>query len=186
MDTGKIIKAFPKFLTVEVSSLLNKVSLKSEYQISDTFEVVINSEKLEIPCRIYFEEPNEKQLTETELLILNCLFTRHHDGFVRQQRLEKVLLSNEYWITPFIMRLLGEYLIEILDVIEKNLSDEWVDNLTCFIEENNSFFETTKRRINSYWNCYYRNKFYIKEDYVGFRILTRLEKNTEKERKISL
>ena len=179
-EIEKIVKAFPEFLKDDVLSLLNKVSLKSEHQVSDTFPVVVDGEKLDIPYRIYFEEPNEKHLTETELLILNCLFTRHNNGFIRQQRLERIFTSNEYWISPFIMQLLGEYVVETLFTIEKNLSDKWIDNLTHFIEENNSFFETTKRRVMSYWDCYYRNSFNFREDYVGFQILEELEKNTKK------
>ena len=170
----KITQAFPDFLNSDVLSLLQKVSLKSEHQISQTFEVIVDSEKLEIPYRIYFEEPNVKNLTETELLILNCLFTRHNDGFVRQKKLEQILLSDEYWIAPFIMQLLGEYVCEILLTIEKDLSDTLLDNLIRFIEENPKFFETTKSRIVSYWNCYYRNRLLNEESYVGFRILTKL------------
>ena len=180
-EIEKIAKAFPEFLKDDVLSLLNKVSLKSGLQISDTFfTVIVNGEKLDIPYRIYFEEPNEKNLTGTELLILNCLFTRHDNGFIRQQRLERIFASNEYWVSPFIMQLLGEYVVEILFTIETNLSDKWINNLTLFIEENTSFFETTKRRVISYWDCYYRNNFNVKENYVGFQILEKLEKNAKK------
>ena len=59
--------------------------------------------------------------------------------------------------------------------IEKNLSDKWIDNLTRLIEENNAFFEKTSQRIVSYRDCYYRREFYIRETYVGFRILKKLE-----------
>lgn len=173
-DTEKIVRAFPEFLKNDVLSLLEKVSLKGEHGISEPFQVFVESEKLEIPYRIYFEEPNIKNLTETELLIFNCLFTRHDNGFIRQKSLEQIVLSNEYWITPFVVQLLGEYVREILEVVEKNLSDTLLDNIIRFIEENPKFFETTKSRIMSYWNCYYRSRISNKETYVGFRILTKL------------
>jgi len=173
-DTEKIVRAFPEFLKNDVLSLLEKVSLKGEHGISEPFQVFVESEKLEIPYRIYFEEPNIKNLTETELLIFNCLFTRHDNGFIRQKSLEQIVLSNEYWITPFVVQVLGEYVREILEVVEKNLSDTLLDNIIRFIEENPKFFETTKSRIMSYWNCYYRSRISNKETYVGFRILTKL------------
>jgi hypothetical protein len=173
-DREKIIQAFPAFLKDNVSSLLEKISLTGEHNISRTFEVIVAREKLKIPYRIYFEEPKTENLTETELLILNCLFTRHNDGFIRQKKLAQILSSGEYWITPFVMQILGEYVREILLTVEENLSGRLLDNLVLFIEENPKFFETTKSRVTSYWNCYYRNPRSSQTTYVGFRILTKI------------
>jgi hypothetical protein len=187
-NTEKIVRAFPAFLKNDVLSFLEKVSLKGEHEISEPFVVFVESEKLEIPHRIYFEEPNIKSLTETELLILNCLFTRHHNGFIRQKSLEQIVLSDEYWITPFIVQLLGEYVREILEVVEENLSNILLNNIVRFIAENPKFFETTKSRIISYWNSYYRNRsfdenyrnpIFDKETYVGFRILNKISLHAE-------
>jgi hypothetical protein len=173
-DTEKIVQAFPTFLKNDILSLLKKVSLKSEHDISEAFEIVVEAEKLEIPYRVYFEIPIIENLTETELLILNCLFTRHQDGFIRQNSLKQILESNEYWTTPFVIQLLGEYVREILLTIEENLSDALLNNINRFIEENPKFFETTKSRMISYWNCYYRNRTSNEERYVGFRILDKV------------
>lgn len=169
-DEEKIIEAFPSFLKDNVSSLISKVELKGEHPISDSFEVILDNEKLAVPYRIYFEEPKEQSLNKTELLIVNCLFTRHHNGFIRQKRLEQILLSDEYWMTPFIVQLLGEYVREIILTIEDNLTENLLKNLRRFIRENPKFFETTKSRMISYWNCYYRTEFPNKENYVGFKI----------------
>ena len=173
-DKEKIIQAFPGFLKDNVSTLPEKISLKGEHNISRTFEVIVARETLKIPYRIYFEEPEIENLTETELLVLNCLFTRHSDGFIRQKKPGQIISSGEYWITPFVMQLLGEYVREILSTVEENLSGALLDNLVLFIEENPKFFETTKSRVISYWNCYYRNLFSNRTAYVGFRILTEI------------
>ena len=157
--------------------LLEKIDLKSEFQIYESFAVTLNNELVEIPYRVYFEEPNEKNLTKTEFLILNCLFTRHSDGFIRQKSLERILPFDEYWITPFVIKLLGEYVIEILFTIENNLNDKILDNFIHFSKENPEFLETTKRRIVSYWNCYYRTQFPNIENYVGFKILKKIVKS---------
>jgi len=178
-DSEKIVRAFPNILEENVLSLLEKVSLKSEHNISHTFEVIIDRERVEIPYRIYFEEPKVENLNKTELLILNCLFTRHSDGFVRQRSLERILISDKYWITPFVLQLLGEYVREISVKIEVNFSDSLLNNLVRFIAENPKLFETIKSRIVSYWDCYYRNQFPIRENYVGFRILNKIITSAE-------
>ena len=175
MKTEIITKAFPKFLENEILTLLEKVSLTGDFRPVGNFIVKINGEFLDIPYRIYFELPNKNQLTEKELLILCCFFTRHHNGFTRQKCLEQIISSDEYWVTPFIIQLLGEYVIEMLFVIKNNLDEKLLRNMVRFSEENPIFFETTKHRIISYWNCYYRTRFPIKESYVGFEIVNAIE-----------
>ncbi|MDQ4121101.1 MAG: hypothetical protein M3209_06620 [Acidobacteriota bacterium] len=169
-------KAFPVFLANDVLKLLEKIDLKSEFHLSEGFTVSLNNELIVIPYRIYFEEPDERNLSKTELTILNCIFTRHFNGFIRQNRVERMLQSDEFWISPFIIKLLGEYVIEILVTIENNLNDKLIEHLACFSKENPKFLETTKRRIVSYWNCYYRTQFPNIENYVGFKILKEIEK----------
>jgi hypothetical protein len=160
-EAEKIIQAFPSYLKEIVLSLVGKVDLQGDIH-SKEFDVILNNERLTIPSRIYFEEPKEWRLwrlNKTELLILNCLFTRHHNGFIRQKRLKEILLSDEYWVIPFVMQLLGEYVQEILVTIEDNLSEKLGENFNRFINENPKYFETTKSRIISYWDCYYRTSF---------------------------
>lgn len=176
-EPEKIIQAFPSYLKENVLSLVGKTALQGEHPILHSFDVILNNERLTIPSRVYFEEPKGLwlwRLNKTELLILNCLFTRHHDGFIRQKRLKEIVLSDEYWVTPFVMQLLGEYVQEILLTIEDNLSEKLVENFNRFIKENPKYFEATKSRLVSYWDCYYRRSFPKKENYVGLRILKRI------------
>ena len=172
IDTKEIVTSFPRFLENDVASLLKKTSLETDTHISQTFRVIVKDERLKIPYRIYFNQPDGENLNKREALTLNCLFTRHHNGFVRQSNLNRILLPDEYRITPFILQLSGEYVIEILQTIEQRLSEKLLDNILQFSAENPGFFETTKSRIISYWNCYYRFRFPNKKDYVGFKILS--------------
>lgn len=173
-ETEKIINAFPKEIRAKADSLLKKISLKSEHKISQTFSVMLNGEKLEIPDRIYFEEVSEENLDKIELLILNCLFTRHYNGFIRHRNLKSILSAKEYWISPFIFQLIGEYVIEILFEIEKDFSDNLLTNLAKFSQENPEFYRLTKSRVISYWNCYYRSRFKNFKTYTGFKILEKI------------
>mgnify|MGYP001545417948 FL=1 len=65
-------------------------------------QVILNGEPLQIPERIYFNEPavgKREPLTSIQNTILNCLYTGHHDGFVRQRALMKLAgKSNDFTI----------------------------------------------------------------------------------------
>lgn len=153
------------------------MSFVSEFdfdEFSDYFSVSFQSEKLQIPYRLYFQEIKSVNLNETESVILHCLFTRHHNGFVRQKSLEKIISSKESIITPFVFQLLGEYLIQIIDVVNDNLSEKLTEDMISLAKENPQYLELTKQRMISYWNCYYRGYSSKKADYVGFKVLEKL------------
>jgi hypothetical protein len=95
--------------------------------------------------------------------------TRHHSGLVREEHLIHVLCLPNPWIPPFVIQLVGEYVIEILNVIQKNLHNLDAPLYRQFLAENGAFFSTTKQRVMSYWDCYHRE--YHKEDYVGLQII---------------
>ena len=55
-----------------------------------------------------------RYLTARQRLILGCIFTRHHNGYVRQQWMRAVVPHAEPWVVPFVLALLGEYVVEIV------------------------------------------------------------------------
>jgi hypothetical protein len=97
-------------------------------------------------------------LTATQRTILHCLYSRHHDGWVRQRHLEHIVASTEPWVVPFVVRLAGEYVLEIIEVIERGLPANRAVH-GDFIVRNPEFFARTERRIVSYWACYYRRAY---------------------------
>jgi hypothetical protein len=109
------------------------------------------------------------QLTELQREIIDCILTRHSDGFVREQNLARIIRSKNAWVPPFVIQLVGEYVIEILRVVHANLQNLDGAAYRTFLRANPAFFATTQRRVISYWNCYYRN--YPREQYVGFQLL---------------
>ena len=106
--------------------------------------------------------------------MLACIFTRHHDGFVRQKYLERLLLRKELWIPPFVLQLVGEYVIEIIHRIARHIDVLRSDSYSQFVAENPDFIALTKRRIISYWDCYYRLTYPRFRDYVGFQVIDSL------------
>lgn len=66
------------------------------------------------------------------------------------------------WAAPFIVQLIGEYVIEIVEVIASavsTLSELDAARYSQFALENPAFMATTRRRATSYWNCYHRSRF---------------------------
>jgi hypothetical protein len=152
-----------------------KKNLKGILENTNTISIIIQNETIHIPYRVYFDEPDKNNLTTNESLLLNCLLTRHHDGFVRQKALERIISIDNLLVVPFVVQLLGEYVVEILEIIEKNLCEKLVENTALFILENEDYFKLTRCRVISYWDCYYRSKFPLLKCYVGFKILKKLE-----------
>jgi hypothetical protein len=186
--------SFPKILKTDLETVLdclpindNNVKLcdgqihKVENLIhTSNQKVVLDNVVLTIPYRIYFNEPNsekEKLLSENQKIILNCIYLRHHNGFIRQKRLELLNDKNHYWITPFMFQLLGEYVVEIIITLDKNFNDTTLENFRLFINENPIYWQQTKSRVISYWNEYYRHsKNPILKHYIGQKIVDRIRK----------
>jgi hypothetical protein len=175
-ERNLILGAFPTILANDVQNILDKVQLSTEFNSSGFFNIITCNETVSIPQRVYYEETkltNLNQLSQVQKYIIHCLFTCHHDGLVREKHLKQVILSiNEHvWVVPFVIRLLGEYVIEILYVINNNLKRASLETIKIFNLENPDFFKLTEQRVMSYWNEYYRLQYPRKEDYIGFQIL---------------
>jgi len=183
---NRIITSFPKNLIKEVESVLKVINfkiLKNELS-EETFKISLdNNENIYIPYRIYFEEISQnafENFSTIQKSILCCLYTRHHNGYVREKYLgllklqlsEEILKDNEEWIIPFVMKLVGEYVIELID-LSKEIIDKFSDNaIETFKVKNPSFIRTLRSQIISYWNEYYRKDYpeLWGEGYVGFKV----------------
>lgn len=189
---GILRKAFPNALEKDLDVVfdvipfnVNQVKLsdgtihKVDNLIHGYFKnIKLEDEELSIPYRIYFNEPNadkEKILTESQRTILNCIYLKHHNGFIRQKRLERLEQSHQYWITPFTFQLLGEYVFEILEVLDNQLDSRRLDNYKKFAVENPKYYRQTESRMISYWNEYYRYKFPKLKLYIGKIIFDRIK-----------
>lgn len=136
---------------------------------------------LRIPYRVYWEvaEIREAGLEGREKHLLDCILTRHHDGFERERRLQEILTVPEPWVPSFVVQLAGEYVIEILDGIRRNLDLLDAALYGEFLRENPLLRRKTAARVESYWNCYYR-RYYSRAQYPGFVVLDFLEQAVAK------
>jgi hypothetical protein len=200
-ERNLLTNAFPPALRQDVEEVIkvlpfDRKVLLADVQIhqvdslihSNEQTVSLDSEVLKIPYRIYFNEPmgeKEKQLTLLQKTITNCIYLRHHNGFVRQRRLEQLLNCNDYFVIPYTFQLLGDYVIEIIEVLDKHVNDQTISNYIKFIDENPEYWQQTESRVISYWNEYYRRPIYpeylppkhaTRNEYIGQQLVDRLKK----------
>lgn len=164
-----LINAFP---AVVRDAAVRAVSVFPENpRTSKTFSVRVADENATLPCRIYHNPAliNTASLSSVEKELVDCLLTRHHDGIVREKHLKQIISRDHAWIPPFVVQLVGEYVIEILQLIQDNLSLLNASVYAQFLQMNPELLARTKQRVASYWDCYHRNVRL--EDYAGFRVL---------------
>lgn len=121
----------------------------------------IDSERLQMPDRIYYASFSNKTLESIpaiQKLIIAALFSRHHNGHLREQSLELLLTEPLPWVLPFIIQLSAEYILEINIKIAKSLDMLPQKAIGIFFKENPGYLDFTRQRMVSYWNCYDRNK----------------------------
>ncbi len=194
----QLVNAFPEHLRKIVEEVLciipisNKIKSKHGGGLNVTtltsdhsFTVVHKGEQLTIPIRVYFDEPkpdSENGLNTLQQTILNCIYLRHHNGFVRQKRLEKLITQTDDFIVPFTLQLLGEYVVEILEVLGKHINERTIATYKAYIEENPKYWQQTKDRMVSYWSAYYRFRKFLKlENYPGSELVKKLDTPKKKQ-----
>ena len=152
-------------------------------QWTERFAVQTEGQTVLIPARLHFAS-ERLALTERDeaWLFARALQTRSNDGFERQRAARDLLADLRPWAAPFIVALIGEYVIEILDDISVASTPAGDRTLADFIVQNEAYWNTTKRRVASYWNVYYRSNWsselrraYLRDEYIGFKLIDRID-----------
>jgi hypothetical protein len=173
-DNRGLTRAFPSLVGEDARKA---VAVLPETRLAwTTFSARVGGETVAIPYRIYHNpgKIDRASLTPLQSEIVDCLLTRHHSGYVREKYLRCILARNGMWIPPFILQLVGEYVVEILQLIHQNIDS--VDSSTYgeFLMENPEFMNLVEQRVISYWDCYYRTR--PREEYVGFQLISSFRK----------
>lgn len=170
-DTAWVASAFPKSLAAEALIVASALPAPA-YPPSTPFAVQVEGESLTIPGRIYSAEPGSTTLPESPIVrtMTACLYTRHHDGIVRQRLLTDVLSNQAPWTVPFVVQLSGEYVIEIIEQILAS-AHSWTESERAivgeFLSANPTYFRRTQSRVVSYWTCYHRGRWPRLATYPG-------------------
>ena len=169
IGADQLASAFPLGLRDDVLTAV--ATFPAVRELGGTFSVLVGADRVTIPRRLHFDVSlvHVEGLTTVQREIVDCLLTRHTSGHLRQQHLTRIIGLSRAWIPPFVIQLAGEYVVEILRVIDQNLQSLDAAIYSTFVRNNPQFLELTGQRIASYWDCYYRNE--RRNEYVGFRIL---------------
>jgi hypothetical protein len=155
----------------------------------NNFEVLIDGEMRVIPYRIYelpLSEAELASLSVAEQLQAYCDFTRHHSGYVRGQFLQKIINAADGLVIPYIIQICSEYVVELLRIVYKNREKLNSENLCSFIIGNQGYYEKSRRRMISYWDCYYRWAYPKLQDYVGYKLFEYFDQVCQKPFNISV
>jgi hypothetical protein len=141
---------------------------KAAHELAQGFVVRVYDDWLRIPVRIYNAPPDAaalSQLSDSQRLMVHCLYTRHHDGRVRQHHLSPILAADEPWVAPYVVALIGEYVVEIVIDIAAGLDTVTTDGswqqrrYGRFVADNSEFMKLTRQRVWSYWRAYYTGEY---------------------------
>jgi hypothetical protein len=193
--------AFPQYLRPDAERAIAVLSGHLAFPREDTqsfFVVRVEQDEVRIPTRIYdhrmrvgqvwgaaaFEPFNtlicKAHLSDEQILMSCCLLSRHHNGFVREAALSKLIPASKPYMVPFVTALASEYVYEILVLIHRHLGALDPTTYGAFFRDNQAHFGVLRERMKSYWNVYYRWHDYTAFDgsftrkwndrYIGFDI----------------
>lgn len=140
-----------------------------------TFCVRLNAADLCIPWRVYKHYGTSSSASCLDNFIHICLNSRHHCGFTRQDYLKQLLKINHPCVVPFVLQLISEYVVEIIQDILNSWQHLSHNDYSSFLMENQRYFATLKRRVISYWDCYYRWDYPDIKQYPGYLLSEKLD-----------
>jgi hypothetical protein len=184
IDGPMLAEAFSYEYRAQAMSAGNAAAhLLTRRQWTERFSVQVGSQCVLIPARLHFASDRLSLPGSDEAWpFARALQTRSNDGFERQRAARDLLADLHGWGAPFIVALIGGYVVEILDDIAAALTPEIARILGAFIACNEAYWNTTKRRVTSYWNVYYRARWLNdygraerRDEFVGFRLVQQLE-----------
>lgn len=173
-DLQVMLQAFPKLYAEDVKRVFHLLTRKDSNPLSEnSVQIELENETIKIPSRIYYKEINDSAmnaLSEIQKRLIYCYFLCHHNGFLRQKYLRRLLESKHLYEheLPYIIYLTGSYVVEILDDIYDAFDLLIESGLDLLITNNLRFFMTIEGRIASYWGEYYQN--IPKRKYSGFKL----------------
>ena len=178
IERRDLISAVPKALRPDARRVVRRLRpFYSEWSGNEVppkgnTPVFLEGERLQLPKRIYYEPTQPQGLFMSRdgiSLAWDCIFSTHHDGYVREAAIARAIASNSSAVIPFVVQQLGEYVIEIHRTIESALANSAVTDeaFARFAADNQGFMRLTLARAASYRQCYFR----FQPDYPALRLL---------------
>lgn len=100
---------------------------------------------------------NLEQFSQLHQTIIDCFFTQHFDGFIREKHLKALDTSQSHLdiAMPFIMANVGDYVYEI-QLVAINILINNFDATKDFISRNKEFWIIQQSRVAAIWDLHYR------------------------------
>lgn len=161
IDKAALAEAFPpehRLAAVSAGEAVSRALAPPQW--TERFSVRVAGQCVLIPARLRFDSERLRLNEHDEAWrFARALQTRSNDGFERQRAARDLMIDLEPWGAPFIVTLIGEDIVEILDDVFDAMTPDLERTLGAFIAENKAYWATTKRRVASYWNAYYRSSW---------------------------
>lgn len=177
-----LFSSFPRDLQDDVAAVIEVLKDRKDWTnffCNDRFRAHYKQIELIIPWRFYAKKVTDDQIVKLSMnqkIILYCIFTRSTNGYIRQEYVEKLLQLEDtpVWVFPFIVKLGGGYVIEILHSINEHFGNVGSDKFEEFINENKAFVHLEYCHMVSYWDCNYRyNGFPKLHGFIGYELFKR-------------
>lgn len=171
--------AFPRAVRANAAALTDSSAWYPKLR-SGCFTVRFAGETLAIPQRLYFEPSllwTADRRDARQCAIAWCLGTRHHDGRLREECVRRLLAAPQVWMVPFIVHLVGEYVHEIIELIDAELAapdPRLRAAFAGFVRDNPRYIDTIEQRTISYRPAGYDKQSGKIADYPGARAVARL------------
>jgi hypothetical protein len=151
-ESAALLRAmFPSHLKTDVDAVLARLPPSDFDGQQLEPPVLVRGEPIRLISRLYSPEPAEPAtvgLTERQRQVLACLYSCHHDGYVRERWMDGIR-GDEPWLPVFVLRLVGEYVEPIRQRALANIDAIPRERYTEFAAENPAFMSLTMDRIVS-------------------------------------
>ncbi|MER8849878.1 hypothetical protein [Mesorhizobium australicum] len=127
-----------------------------------------------IPYRFHFLPISEDEFASYSPES-KCLLTRSTNGYLRQKSANFILPLNESWSIPFVILLLSDYVIEIIEDVNLAMPNFDRAAYVDFVQQNREIMRATRARATSYWNVYHRQTYPDRKSYPAIAVLNQLD-----------
>ena len=113
-------------------------------------------------------------------VVAACLGSRSHNGYVRQRSIERLLQVYRPWAVPYLVEALGDYVLEILQVLQGQIPGSHEQDFAEYLIANEARFIYLSRRCVSYWKAFDGEQIIVRPifsrwlSYPGAQLITEL------------
>lgn len=190
-STSQNLTTIGKGFPAELQALTANVSKKhikqhENYPIKTAVFCLETNEEVLVPSRIHTDSYASTDLSGTEKLIYDCIYSRSTDGYSREKALRSLYAAKSlplpFWTIPYLYLSLSDYVIEISSIVKPD-DEDIVNAFQKLSSLNPEQYRLTKARATSYWNEYYKKDsisgyrgYASKHEYPAIKVIDRINR----------